>query len=212
MQVWYCQLHFHQLINMSQQLKLFDFGISGKVSSSKVTVKAVKGRKPAQLDYESKRTRKFVSTWNDTYPGVFEEDSKLYCCPCITYKSISDPTSTFVTGSDSYRVGGLNKHWKSEPHRKAANKHAQEERQRQGLETEGPMDVVLQQLNAQNKDILLKLFNTIYYVLKYEEPFVALPKLINLQVKNGSDLSKLISYNSHTACKRYVFYHFIFET
>ena len=64
------------------------------------------------------------------------------------------------------------------------------------------MDNMIDQLNERNRDILIKLFNTVYFILKFEEPFSALPRLLALQIKNGSSLSRLTSYRSDQACRR----------
>lgn len=185
---------------MSRQLTLKNFGV---VSPENITKKTqAKGRKVTQDEYEAKRPRKFVSSWKDKYPGLYEDNDKLYCFPCVKYSTISDPTSNLVLGSSSYRVGGLDSHWKSEPHRRAANHHHAQNVRDEGGRVEGPMDVIIQALNEQNAELLKKLFNTVYFILKYEEPFTSLPRLLGLQVKNGSDLHRLLSYKTDQACRR----------
>lgn len=66
----------------------------------------------------------------------------------------------------------------------------------------GPMDVVLKRLSEQNKSILKKVFNTAYMVVKRELPFTVFPDMLNLQIKNGSDIDKLSSYRTDNACRR----------
>ena len=143
-----------------------------------------------------------MSAWSTKYPGIFEKENKLFCKPCVDYPQLSDPSSTLVTGNTSYRVGGLDKHWTSNPHLRAANQVLVEARRAAQEPVDGPMDTMMRKLNEQNKDILIKLFNTVYFILKYEEPFSALPRQLALQIKNGSSLSRLSSYKSDQACRR----------
>ena len=126
---------------------------------------------------------------------------KLYCKSCKLYPSISDSACSLVIGNTSYRTSGLGTHWRSKQHLQAANHHAVQ-RAEAGDNVEGPMDLAIRNLNENNKQVLKKLFNTAYYILKYEEPFAAFPRLLALQVKNGSDLTSLLSYKSDQACCR----------
>lgn len=179
---------------MSKQKRLFEFGIGGNPQP--------KPQERHNVEYEKKRSRNFVRAWDEKYPGIYEEDGKLYCKPCCTYREISDPQSTMVLGNTSYRVGGLDKHWISKPHNLAAKKLNEVERARAGQMVQGPMDDAIRALNEANRAVILKLFNTVYFILKNEEPFSALPRLLTLQAKNGSDLQRLTSYRSDQACRR----------
>ena len=66
------------------------------------------------------------------------------------------------------------------------------------------MDVHIRELEAENFDVLRKLFNTAYFVCKEEMSFSSFPSLIRLQKKNGSDLKRLGSYCNDQACRRFV--------
>ncbi|KAM3850348.1 zinc finger protein 862-like [Diretmus argenteus] len=156
---------------------------------------------PAATQKKSK-TRKFVTSWEVKYPGVFERDGKLYCKACTTYTTISDPSSTLVQGTGSYRTAGLDKHWTSKQHERAVSRYNEVEAERTGRPVDGPMNRAIRQLNAANYEILVKLLNTAYYVLINEEPFTSLPHLLELQIKNSSDLQRLTSYKSDQACRR----------
>ena len=57
-------------------------------------------------------------------------------------------------------------------------------------------------LGEKHKVVLIHLFNIIYHINKAERPFSDLPGLLKLQVKNGSDLGLLKSYESAKACSR----------
>lgn len=189
-------------LDMAKQLKLFEVGI--KSDAANETGKSGKGRKQSQASYESaKRSRVFVKSWEEKYPGIFEGDAgKLYCKPCTEFPTISDPKSSLVLGTSSYRTSSLEGHWQSKQHLLAASRFCEVERERQGQPIQGPMDRALRALSESNKNIMLKLFNTVYFILKYEEPFTALPRLLSLQIKNGSELGKLLSYRSDQACRR----------
>ena len=71
---------------------------------------------------------------------------------------------------------------------------------------DGPLDRAIVQVQRQHLDILRKLFNTVYFVVKEEMPFTSFPQLIKLQKKNGSDLVRLESYATDQACRRFIPY------
>ena len=190
---------------MSKQLKLFDMGVSGgsgTKNADQVRDEKAKKRKQSKNQYEAKRTRKFIPNWNVKYPGIYEEDDKLYCKSCKLYPTISDASCSLVTGNTSFRVGGLDTHWQSKRHLQAANHHHAVQRAQAGENVAGPMDIAIRAMNEANKTVLKKLFNTAYFILKYEEPFTAFRRLLALQEKNGSDLSRLLNYRSDQACRR----------
>lgn len=68
------------------------------------------------------------------------------------------------------------------------------------------MDDVLRRIGEKNKLLLCSLFNTEYCVLQSEMPFTVYLTLLKLQIKKGSDLSKVKSYQSDKACSRYAPY------
>ena len=186
---------------MSKQLSLFNFGIKG--TNNATQKRPVKGRKVSQDEYEAKRSRHFVPSWEEKYPGIYEENNLLYCKPCKQYPDNSDPASALVLGKSSFRTGGLEAHWKSAQHLTCAAKYnAALARAANEPPLEGPMDNIIRAMNEQQKILIKKLFNTVYFSMKYEEPYSALPRLLSLQKKNGSDIAKLTSYNSAQACRR----------
>lgn len=68
------------------------------------------------------------------------------------------------------------------------------------------MDDVLRRIGEKNKLLLCSLFNTEDCVLQSEMPFTVYQTLLKLQIKKGSDLSKVKSYQSDKACARFAPY------
>lgn len=68
------------------------------------------------------------------------------------------------------------------------------------------MDDVLHRIGEKNKLLLCSLFNTECCVLHSEMPFTVYPTLLKLQIKKGSDLLKVKSYQSDKACARFAPY------
>ncbi len=170
--------------------------------------KKIKGRKESQKEYESKRSQKFVPNWTNIFPGVLynEEKDIMHCRFCVAWKESgsADTTSSFVKeeGCGSNRIDSLRSHWTSACHAKCVKLENVRIARENANVHQGPIDFALRRLNEENQEILLKLFNTVYYILKEELPFVCLPSLVRLQKKNGSDLRKLLSYTSDQACRR----------
>ena len=106
--------------------------------------------------------------------------------------------SKFVTGGcATYHSNAIKAHWTSRTHLRAC------ERMDRAGERPGPLDVVIQQMQEKHVHIMIHLFNTAYFVLKSELQFTSFTSLLQLQVKNGSDLKELISYQSDQACRRF---------
>ena len=68
----------------------------------------------------------------------------------------------------------------------------------------GPMDEAILGVQRKHLEVLKKLFNTAYFIIKKEDSFTSFPSLLQLQKKNGSDLRQLDSYCSDQACRRFV--------
>ena len=49
---------------------------------------------------------------------------------------------------------------------------------------------------------MIYMFNTAYCIMKEELPYTLYTTMLKLQVKNGSDLARLKSYQSDKACAR----------
>ncbi len=164
--------------------------------------KTPKGRKKCQDEYEERRQRKFNESWITQFPGIRydEEKDAMFCLHCETFRTMADPKSSFVSGgSTSFRIDTIRTHWASKGHLKCDSAYRLH---KEGVMEKGPMDDVMQRLGEENREVLVKLFNTVYFILQEEMPFTSLPRLIKLQQKNGSALDRLISYCSDQACRR----------
>ena len=117
----------------------------------------------------------------------------MFCTYCEQYKHLAGPNPSFVEGTAAFRIACLRAHWKSKDHKKCQQQYR---RHQEGIMEKGPMDDVMQKLGEENKQVPVKLFTTVYYILKEETIFSMLPSLIRLQKKNGSSLLRLISYTS----------------
>ncbi len=166
-------------------------------------------RKETKLKYETKRAKRvFRTEWKKTYDGLLYDEEKMVmtCNYCDRSSSRNEQANFCRSGCSSFRVDSLRSHWESSGHHTSYELYMAAERRadRAPAREPGPMDIIIRQLNQQNTVILEKLFNTVYFVLRTEQPFTSLPKLLSLQRKNGSDLEKLKSYDSDNACRRYI--------
>lgn len=66
----------------------------------------------------------------------------------------------------------------------------------------GIMDVAIRKLSEKNRTLMIYMFNTAYCIMKEELPYTLYTTMLKLQVKNGSDLARLKSYQSDKACAR----------
>ena len=64
----------------------------------------------------------------------------------------------------------------SEMHFKACG--AKEVNENRGL---GPIDIVMVNLGEKHIQVMIRLFDTVYYINKKEQPFLSLPSLLQLQ-------------------------------
>jgi hypothetical protein len=53
----------------------------------------------------------------------------------------------------------------------------------------GPLDGADTKLGEKNKTIIMFMFNIAYCVMRGELPFTSYPTMLNLQIKNGSELT-----------------------
>ncbi len=76
-------------------------------------------------------------------------------------------------GTSSFRIESLRSHCGYKDHVKCQDvfRHREE-----GVVEKGQTDSVTQKLGEENKGILVKLFNTVYYILEEEMPYTSLPK------------------------------------
>lgn len=77
------------------------------------------------------------------------------------------------------------------------------ERQARNAQAAGPMDAILNKMCDEELEIVKKMFNTAYFVMHYEMPWTSYPNLLDLQIKNGSNLNRLTSYHTDKGCARF---------
>ena len=163
-------------------------------------------RSCSKKKYESKRPkREFRPEWKQLFHGLIYENDVMLCefCTSPHVTAYRDHHSSFCTnGSTSFRVDSIRSHWESSSHHKCLTVCHRRAGNQGDLAPQGPIDIAMHRLNDNNKGILMKLFNTVYFILKMEMPFTSLSSLLALQKKNGSDLQKLQSYNTDQACRR----------
>jgi len=100
----------------------------------------------------------------------------------------------------------LQSHWLSPKQIRCAEEESATKLKYTTERNAGPMDIALKKLSEKNVKILKKVFNTAYSVLKSELPFKVYETMMNLQVKNESDIAQLSSYRSDNACRRFAKY------
>ena len=177
-----------------KQTTLGSFFSNPKVSEN--TAKRKGNPSSSQEEWEkSKRKREFLAHWPEEFQGLLNSEKGMLCETCVKYASKN--SSSFTTGCKTYRLQSIRSHWVSEVHIKAC-----ETKKCKVNENKGPLDKIALKLGEKHKVVLIHLFNTIYHINKAERPFSDLPGLLKLQVKNGSDLGLLKSYESAKACSR----------
>ena len=106
-----------------------------------------------------------------------EERALMFCKYC---KEHDRSVSSFVSsGCGSMRLESLQSHWSSSSHLLSRQAYMRCQRPQQ----DGPMDLQLRQLEQHNTEVLIQLFNTIYYILKGEQPFTNITGLLALLKK-----------------------------
>ena len=114
-------------------------------------------------------TLKMLRKWGSEFSIKLEfdtnSDSKIYCIKCSNCKKWETRINSMKIFSKSWIVGTEN------VSKDAVEKHLGEENFREEVVMNSPMRRVK--------------FNTTYYVIKKERPFIDYPNLLKLQAKNG---------------------------
>ena len=131
-------------------------------------------------------------------------DEGMLCTVCIAHPTHADRTSSLVKGCASYRREILTSHHSSLSHRRcmAVNQRVRQEQDAEPVQ--GPMDHQLRNMNAREVDTMVRLFNTAYFIVKEEAPFITYPKLVSLQLRNGAKMGG--QYQNDNACRRFTKY------
>ena len=108
------------------------------------------------------------------------------------------------TGNNSFRLDGFKKHEKSDGHKTAKLAHNTSVSQ----PGTAPMEACLINMEKESVTHLVKLFHTVYYLVKAERPFRDFVGLCDLQERNGVNTGKSYKNDKQAA----TFTHFIAET
>ena len=149
---------------------------------------------------QSKKIGRFTSQHNyDKLKRKRSGDEGMLCTVCIAHPTHADRMSSLVKGCASYRREILTSHQSSISHRRrmAVNQRVRQEQDAEPVQ--GPMDHQLRNMNAKEVDTMVILFNTAYFIVKEESPFITYPKLVSLQLRNGQ-------YQNDNACRRFTKY------
>ena len=179
----------------SRQLELSKFfNVPNKASKRKSSAETKK-------EYEKKRVRGWVDSWGSMFDGLKDTEKGMVCGTCLKFRSKAGDT-VFLEGCRSYRIDTINAHFNSPRHKLCREAELVAERCDAGEQAPGPMDAIIRSLGESQSSIVKKFFNTAFFVMAYEMPWTSYSRLLNLQVKNGSDIAKLESYQSDKACAR----------
>ncbi|XP_052778454.1 zinc finger protein 862-like [Mya arenaria] len=154
-----------------------------------------------KTSYEIKRKRCWVESCGNAFPGLRDSENGLICGTCERHRNLAG-SSSFLTGCISYRITTIQAHFATASHIRCRETDMVAERQHEG-NVPGPMDAVLNRLSDEEAALLKQKFNTAYFVMHHEMPWTVYPNLLKLQVKNGSNINFLKSYQSDKACSRF---------
>ncbi|CAC5420100.1 unnamed protein product [Mytilus coruscus] len=183
---------------MAQQSTLASFfsGIPEKRKSD--------SQSESKAKYEQKRKpRVFIESWRKEFDGIEDSPDRMICSFCTKFPLLADKTSSLFTGNTGYRIDSVHSHFSSEKHEQCSKANYEVQRRENEEHFEGPIDVAIRKISEKNSKLLVYMFNTAYCVMKEELPFTLYPTMLKLQVKNGSDLSRLKSYQTDKACARF---------
>lgn len=157
-------------------------------------------RADKKREYEGKRVRLFIPTWEKEFPWVEYDPAaeKMYCKICRKHPELHDATSNLVIGTSSFRKRALQTHDIATEHMRCMK-----EDHRKANPTEaGPMDVVLEKVDDDAINQLTVLFNTAFFVAKKKNPFSSYSDLLGLQEKNGINVGQ--QYRNDKQCRDFI--------
>ena len=113
----------------------------------------------------------------------------MFCDICRQYPLLADKTSAFYVGTQSYRVGNLQRLQKSTNHERCEYEYVQSQKKEKakpkGKVYEGPMDLQRKKIDEMDKQKIMKLLNTAYFVMKNELTFKQYEILVEFQKRNS---------------------------
>ena len=204
-------------------MSLFKFGFtSSKRKESDNGSNNEEHRKEQKKTYEQKRQRRYLGeTWERKYiyyptadgnPDgktnpvtwiTYDADSEsMFCSVCLEFPSIADKESSLFIGCKNMRDAPLKSHNQSVKHQncfrsKLASLYPNEQ----------PMNLNLTKISDKNKEYILALINSAFFIVKTNMAFRRFPELMELQKKNK--LAIMYNYLNDKSCRMFV--HWIAE-
>ena len=149
--------------------------------------------------YQSSSKQKFVRAWLKDFPWLKYdlEANRMFCKFCRDNATCSDSSSTFVSGSQNFKIESVRSHEASTGHtRYVAAAKVTENPQL------APLPRALLSMSNEVSQKMERLFDIAYFVAKREMPFTSFPHLCKLEMKHGVELGN--TYINDKACKTFV--------
>ena len=165
---------------------------SSQTSTTSTSKRAIDGSSTSQ----SSSKRKFVRSWlkDFTWLTYDSEGNRMFCKFCRDNPTCSDSSSTFVSGSQNFKIESVRSHETSTGHTRcvAAAKVSENPQL-------APLPRALLSMSKEVSQKMERLFDIAYFVAKREMPFTSFPHLCKLEMKHGVELGN--TYINDKACK-----------
>ena len=165
---------------------------SSQTSTTSTSKRAIDDSSTSQ----SSSKRKFVRSWlkDFTWLTYDSEGNRMFCKFCRENPTCSDSSSTFVSGSQNFKIESVRSHETSTGHTRcvAAAKVSENPQL-------APLPRALLSMSKEVSQKMERLFDIAYFVAKREMPFTSFPHLCKLEMKHGVELGN--TYINDKACK-----------
>ena len=168
---------------------------SSQTSTTSTSKRAIDDSSTSQ----SSSKRKFVRSWlkDFTWLTYDSEGNRMFCKFCRDNPTCSDSSSTFVSGSQNFKIESVRSPETSTGHTRcvAAAKVSENPQL-------APLPRALLSMSKGVSQKMERLFDIAYFVAKREMPFTSFPHLCKLEMKHGVELGN--TYINDKACKTFV--------
>ena len=168
---------------------------SSQTSTTSTSKRAIDDSSTSQ----SSSKRKFVRSWlkDFTWLTYDSEGNRMFCKFCRDNPTCSDSSSTFVSGSQNFKIESVRSHETSTGYTRcvAAAKVSENPQL-------APLPRALLSMSKEVSQKMERLFDIAYFVAKREMPFTSFPHLCKLEMKHGVELGN--TYINDKACKTFV--------
>lgn len=149
--------------------------------------------------FQSSSKRKFVRSWlkDFTWLTYDSEGNRMFCKFCRDNPTCSDSSSTFVSGSQNFKIESVRSHETSTGHTRCVGAAKVSENPQLA-----PLPRALLSMSKEVSQKMERLFDIAYFVAKREMPFTSFPHLCKLEMKHGVELGN--AYINDKACKTFV--------